>query len=701
MHKRLKLAAIGAVAALVAGVGFAATRPSGEANVDPRAALQKSMALFARGEATAARSWALKASRADPRSGVAHAVLARTYLALGEGLAAQAELGRAKAAGFDAKRTHQLMAEALLLQGEPDRALAEAAKAPPRYAPYALRVAARALAARRDMPGAQRLLAQVLEVSNGHDAGAWADLARVRQLSGDIGGAIVAAGRALQRDPNNVEALTLRAELVRGQYGLIASLPWFERALKVDPWRHDTLIEYAATLGDAGRYSAMLDATRRALAAKPGSPRALYLQAVMAARAGNNDLARTLLQRAGGGLDGQPGPLMLAGIIDYADGAYQQAINRWRAVVGMAPMNLEARRLLGAALLRAGDPKGALAVLRPIALRGDADSYSLALVGRAFEANGERDWAATYLDRAAVPAVASATQFGIDDDLDSLRLTAEKAPDNPIVQIEYLRGLLFRGQKDEALAKAQALVRAYPGAPQAHVLVGDVMMVLGRPSEAANAYARAANLRFDEPTMLRAVEALQRLRQRDKAATVVALFLAQNPGNIAARRLTGHWQIASEQWDAAINTLEGLRADLGNRDPALLAELALAYAGSGEDEVAELYAANAYGLAPMNPAVVDSYGWVLYQGDALPQAVELLAKAVAIAPNHGALRWHYAQALADSGDANGARMQAQAALGDSSFEETGAARALIKLVDSGVPPDGKPGRAASPRRSAA
>src|SRR3569833_537556 len=74
-------------------------------------------------------------------------------------------------------------------------------------------------------------------------------------------------------------------------------------------------------------------------------------------------------------------------------------------------MNVTARRLLGAALLRSGDAKGALDVLRPIALRGDADSYTLALVGRAFEATGERDWAANFLDRSAWPAANGAAPF--------------------------------------------------------------------------------------------------------------------------------------------------------------------------------------------------------------------------------------------------------------------------------------------------
>lgn len=679
----MALLALAGVVALGLAALLLLPRP---AQADPalaRRQLAHAIALFDKGEATAARSWALKATRSDPSWGLAQAVLARAYLALGEGAAAEAALDRARAAGFAPARLHQLRAEALLLQGAPDRALKEAAKVAPAYGGYALRVAARALAAKGALPQAQRLLAGQLAATGGSDARAWIDLGRVRLQTGDVGGAIAAAGRALALTPRDPDALALRALLVRDQYGLIAALPWFEAALKVDPWRHDILIDYAATLGDAGRYQAMLAATRRAQAVRPGSPRALYLRAVLAARAGNHELARALLQKSGGGLDGQPGPLLLAGMLDFADGAPQQAIEKWRAVVSMAPMNFTARRLLGAALLDAGDTPGALALLRPLALRGDADSYTLSLVGRAFEAQGERDWAADYLDRAALPVRAAAFQFGTDDDLGDRRAAAARDPANPVVAVEALRAELFKGNPAAALAAAQALAARYPGVPQAHLLVGDVLMALTRPAEAAAAYARAANLRFDEPVMLRAVEALQAARAPNRAARVAALFLAQHPGNIAARRLIGHWQIAAEQWDAAIETLEGLRADLGNRDAALLAELALAYAGAEDAEVAELYAAAAYRLQPMNPAVVDAYGWVAYQGEALPQALELLRKAVAIAPRHSGLRWHLAQAEAAAGETQAAATDLRAALLDPGFADAAGARALLATLGRG------------------
>ena len=667
-----------AVAAVASLLGFVTLTASAHADgATARQELAISLGLFKQGQATAARSHALKAVTADPGWGLAHAVLARTYLALGEGVAAEGELGRARDAGFDISRAHQLYAHAWLLQGDAKRALGEVDKAQPRYRLYALRVGARALAAQGKLPEAQRLLAKILESTDGADGMAWTDLGRVRQQSSDIAGALAAADRALSIDRGNVDALVLRGELVRGQYGLIAALPWFETALKVDPWRHDALIEYAATLGDAGRYSAMLRATRRALAARPGSPQALYLQAVLAARAENDDLARSLLQRTNGALVGQPGPLLLGGMLDYRAGAYQQAIDQWRGLLSLQPMNLVARRLLGAALFKSGDPRGALAVLRAIAVRGDADSYVLGLAGQAFEATNERDWAARLLDRAAVPLRAVATPFGSDIPLEAAAGALDQRPDDPVLAVHYVRGLIDTGRLGAALGEAQQLVRQAPGAPQAHLLVGDTLMQMQRYRDAAAAYGRAANLRFDEGTMLRTVDAYDRAGDQRRAAIVLALFQAQNPTNVAALRLAAHWQIAAGEWDAAIDGLEGLRARLGNRDATLLAELAYAYAGNDELDAARLYGAAAYRLAPLNPAATDAFGWALYQAGESKAALELMRKAVSIAPGHSGLRWHIAQVEADLGHKDAARADIALVLADPRFPDRATAKALL------------------------
>lgn len=670
------LTSLGAVVALLVAGCHAPTRPDA---ATARGELALSAQALGIGNYSAARNHAQAAIKADPQSGLAHAMLARSYLSVGDGIAAEGEITRATAAGFDPARTHHLLAQAWLLQGQTDKALGEAAKAPPRYTAYAIRVGARALAAGGDPARAKAALDTLLAAAP-NDSFAWSDLGRIHYQTGNLAGAIQAATRATAANANNVEALTLRGELVRAQYGLVAALPWFESALAHDAYYVPALLDYAATLGEVGRYQDMLGATRKALAARPGDAQALYLQAVLAARAGKDDLARQLMVRTKGQLDTLPGALLLNGTLAYKAGVYQQAIDAWSLLVGQQPTNIVARRLLGAALLRSGDPRGALDVLKPVALRADADSYTLALVGRAFEQSGERDWAAKYLDRAAFPAVAGSAPLGTDDGLAALALAARETPDEPIAQLGLVRGLLETGDSTGALAKAQGLVALTPGAPDAYLALGDTLMALNRYGDAAAAYRHAIDIRFDEPTMLRTMDALDRAGRRAEAANVLALFVSQNPQNVAGQRLAAHWQIAGGDWDAAIETLERLRQRIGNRDAALLAELSYAYTGAGDADAGLVFGKAAYALAPMNPTASDAYGWALYQQGKSAPALQLLEKAASIAPERSALRWHLGQAYADLDRGAEAKTQIRAALADPGFGDRAAALAALKVL---------------------
>ena len=94
----------------------------------------------------------------SPDGAVASALLGRIYLLLGDGAAAEGALNRARADGVPAARLHHLFADAWLMQGDPQRALTEAARAAPPYAAYAVRVRARALATAGDVPAATRML---------------------------------------------------------------------------------------------------------------------------------------------------------------------------------------------------------------------------------------------------------------------------------------------------------------------------------------------------------------------------------------------------------------------------------------------------------------------------------------------------------------------------------------------------------------
>lgn len=654
---------------------FAFTPPRRDADAAREAATQSARLLTA-GNATAARTQALAAVRADPDYAEAHLALARAMLAQGDGVSADAEIQRAIDAHVDARLVQHLRAHALLLQGEEEKAVAAADKAAPQFRVYALRIRGQALAAQGKYADALQALSQAVAAAP-NDGAAWTDMGRFKLNAGDLLGAIDASGRAVALAPASVDALILRGELVRTQYGLVAALPWFEAALKHDAHDYDALIEYAATLGDAGRTVDALAATRGALEVRSGSPQAWYLQSVIAARGGNYDLARALLERTEGSLDALPGVMLLTGTLDIEKGDFEQAIDKLKALVGNQPYNVTARKLLAYALLRTDSARNAIDTLRPVVERADADSYALTLVARGYERIGDRAAAARYLDRAAAPLPGGTQAFSADDSVSVLAADADQRPGDPAAIVPFVRGLADRGDKAGALAKAQQVAASNPGAPATQLLVGDLLMLDSRFAEAATAYRRAADLRFDQGTALRLIEAFDKAGRRAEAANALALYLSQNPADLAALRLSAEWQLAAGDYDAAANTLERVRGWVGDGDAALNAQLAAAYTGAGDLDAAEELGEAAYALAPANPAVADAYGWALYRGGDLHGAAELLGKAVSLVPRHSGLRWHLAQVYADLGRKPEAKGQALAALTDPRFADRAAAQALV------------------------
>ncbi|MEP9402631.1 tetratricopeptide repeat protein [Sphingomonas silueang] len=626
-------------AALIAAAGGA--RPARADAADARRALAQALGAYEAGHWSVARTRARAAVVADPDWGFAQAVLARMHLALGEGVQAEAALDRAVAGGFAPANAHHLRAHARLLQGDARAALAEVRQTAPAYARYGDRIRAEALARSGNVAAGLALLQRIV-ARRPYDGAAWVALARMRMGAGDTIGAINAAIAAVDAAPDSPDALRLRAETVRTQYGLTAALPWFEAALARDPYAHDTLIEYAATLGDAGQTQAMLGAVRRAMAARPGSAQGYYLQAVLAARAGDTATARSVLQRAGDGMRGVPGALLLAASLDLSEGAPTQAVAALGELVARQPTNITARKLIALALLRADRAREALDYIRPAAERADADSHTLTLAARALERLGDRGGAAVLLDRAALPVRGRSAAFAPDQTRAVLAAAARPHPGDPAVAIPYIRALSAAGDHAAALAAARAVVAANRGASAAQLVLGDALATAGRMGEAARAYQAAAAGRFDEPTMLRLVDARVRAGQRVEASAALSLFLSQNPRNVAALRLMGEWQLAADDMAGAVDTFEQLRELTGNRDAAVLAGLAIGYVGVEQADVAVSFGAAAYALAPTNPLVADAYGRALAAAGNDDAALPVLQMAARLAPGNAVIAGHLA-----------------------------------------------------------
>lgn len=607
---------------------------------EPGSAYERGVAAFAAGDMRTARVELLNAIQANPGDRRARLLQARVQLALGDGVAAEAEILRARERGVAVAQTHHLLAHARLLQNDPRGALDEAARAPTKHAAYAARIRGRAFTALGERGHAVAELERAVSLAP-RDSDAWTDLGRFRRDGGDIAGALEAADRAVAARPRNVEALVLRGELSRAQYGFAAALPWFERALEVDPGHVTALLERAITYGEMGRMSDMLADARRAHDVAGGHPTAFYLQAALAARGGEFALARSLYARTGGAFAASPAGLLLESAIDYGVGNDEQAAGRLARLLALQPANRKARRLLAAAQWRMGDAAAVAETLRPIVERPDADSYSLTLAGRALARLGRHDAAALYLARAAQPGPPARTSVAAMSNADfaALRREAQARPNDGPIQVSLVAALLARGEAREALARARRVQAANPGAPEAHLLAGDALEVTGDFAGAAEQYRRAANLAFTESTALRLIEALRRSGNSAAADQVLDLFVRENPRSVPGHILLAGRAMEQRDWARAIGHYEDLRGRLGDNDATLLNNLAWAYSQAGDDQAAIPLVRRAWALDRGNPATADTLGWLLFtSGEDRAGGLALLVRAAQGAPSAATVR---------------------------------------------------------------
>jgi tetratricopeptide (TPR) repeat protein len=457
------------------------------------------------------------------------------------------------------------------------------------------------------------------------NAGLWVDIGRFRYGNGQHYLAVAAADRALEVDPADARALEFRGQLLRDAEGVRAAREWFATALDKVPGDLGLLGEYAATLGEAGEYREMLRVARRMVELDPRQPRAYFLQAVLAARAGNDNLARRLLWRTDGAYDDVPAGRLLAGILELRTGNAALAVDQFDALVRRQPDNARAALLLGRALLAAGDANEVVARFAPAASRADASPYLLTLVGRAYEQLDRRAEAAPYLDRAATGAPAEIGVLPVD--ADELWRTGSTI-DQGAAAVPLLRDLLARGDGRGAVTLANSLGEHYDGSADIARLRGDVALLAGDPSGALRHYADAARIRQDWSLVERMIAAQRMLGRKDAALALAAGHVARNPGAGRALAALGRMLAGNGERERAVAILAHAPT---TGDPLLLGDLAQAELAAGDGDAARSAARQAYALQRSNGRVAEILARTL-QASEPRQAEALLAKARSSAP---------------------------------------------------------------------
>jgi tetratricopeptide (TPR) repeat protein len=567
----------------------------------------------------------------NPKAIAERVELARVAIKLGDGVGAESAVKGALGAGANDAALRPLLARAYAMQGEGSRALQTLDDGPiiPEMIGEAAWVAGDVHLSNGDLGAAREAYDRAVHELPRSSA-LWVDVARFRDANADTLGARDAVDFAIELDKTNGGALAFKANLVRTEDGLEASLDWYEDALAADPDNADALIEQAATLGDLGRYRDMLASLRHAATIVPRDPRLFYLQAVLAARADNYVLARSLLQRTRGELDEQPSFMLLSAIVELELGGEAVAASWADRLLAEQPENFTARRILAAAEWADGDAGAALDALLPVVQRPDADSWSLLLAARSAAEQGRRIESADYLGRAAALAPGEAVPFAADNDYGLLTMAADAEPLNPAYAIPAISADLSSGNSARAIERAARLRDANRGVADAHILLGDAALAGGRTDLAVQAYRTARDLDAGERTTLRLANAL--FRSGDAAGSGAAILALQRsqPSSIAADRLSGYLAMDIEHWDQAIAHFERVRRRIGNRDAVILRELARAWAAKGDDDRALPLIDRAYRLQPLNAGIMEFYAGLLERRGSKQAAADLRDKAAQI-----------------------------------------------------------------------
>ena len=596
--------------------------------VDP---LARGRAAMAAGDYRAARIDLINALEADPAALPVRVDLARTLNKLGRGREAERQLQRAIDGRMSITTLRTELAEAQLLQDRSADALATLAGAvPAAERPRAARIAAEAYYRMGNGGAAVRAFARAIDPSDAPVEN-WIAFARYRLAEQDVLGADAAADEARRRAPRSARALAMKAEVVRYRGGPVVALPWFEAALDIDPTDVPILLEYAAALGDAGRYRAMLDPLNRAAELDAANPRGLFLRATLAARGGEQAIARRLLNRISGRDANQPAVLQLRAAVELALETPSAAKNFAEQLLAMQPQNQTARQLLALAQAQEGEADEAIDTLGPITGQSDADSWSLLLLARSFAAVDWQEDVADPMGRATSLTRGGASVLpGAVDGGESL---------NPSSAVPTIRARIANGQAESALRLAQRLAEANAGVPQAQMLAGDAAMAKGDVAEALRWFRRTADLRYDENAMRRLVHALQMSGDAEGAEEALSQFMMRWPENVAAMRVAANDAAQRSDWQGALSILAAANARIGPNDVLLLAQMARARIEMGDASGAVRDAGHAYQLMPENATISGIYGIAIARsGGNAQDARDLLRKAVELAPEDTLLR---------------------------------------------------------------
>lgn len=608
-----------------------------------------------KGDTKAALIQLKNAASKSPENGEIRYELARMYNQAGDPVSAEKEIRKATSLGIDDVRTGPELIKALLMQGKPDKAIAETEAALPKASPELLAARGDALLALNTPAKGKQSYEQALAAKPGM-VDALIGLARVAMIDKDPVLAAKLTGQALAADPSSISAWLFDGAMLKAEGKPDESIAAYGKVIALQPGHVNALNERAHLYIAAGKFDlakADLDAARKAA---PGALAPLYTQALLDFRQANYAAALESLQKVLRVAPENMQSLLLSGAVELNLKSFEQAEQHLKKYLEKNPGDPYATKLLAQVLLNSAQPGAAAATLAPLLKDGGSqDAQLLALAGQSSAQGKDYVKAAEYFtkasalapDNAALHTSLGLTRLGQGDaaqGISQLETAATLDPKSSNAAMSLIQAEMSLKHYDKALAAAETLEKNQPDNSNLHNFKGGIYLAKGDRAKARASFTKSAAL---DPKTLAPVANLAQLDMQDKqpeaARKRFEAFLVAQPKHAGA--MTALAELASAQGQPAQATQWLEKASADNPD-ALAPALRLGghYLATREPQKALTLARKFQSANPSNPSLLDLLGQAQLGTKDGAGALETFSKLVNVVPKSAPAQMQLARA---------------------------------------------------------
>jgi tetratricopeptide (TPR) repeat protein len=209
------------------------------------------------------------------------------------------------------------------------------------------------------------------------------------------------------------------------------------------------------------------------------------------------------------------------------------------------------------------------------------------------------------------------------------------------------------GRFQDVVAQGVAMQKRWPTKPIGYLAQAEGFSAQ-KDFTQAERILRAGLDKTDSPLVAMRLFGLLSAQKRGAEAERVAMTWSEhNPKDFLLAQYVGETGMREKDFAAATRWFKkAIKADPNNA--MALNNLAWVL-GQQQDPASLDYGQKALAIAPENPSILDTVGWLYVQAGDMPRGLELLGKASRLAPNAAPIQLNLAKALVKAGQGTAAR----------------------------------------------